>query len=1165
MSGQKQGSLILRSGLNEVYNTGVYPNFALKYFMPVYDSRTDLEIHDLPLTTATSAIQTSASVLNVDTASSLFNSDDIDGEYLFNLDNLAPTLKYRIDYDGNIVTNVTADPTGTTTANTTMNSKSASVNYIYNTATSTNIGRPAIGDPDSASLEHYAADNVVYNGSGGFSATQNFTQVPAANTIPASISSSLLFDSVDYISNEGNDDDYGVYQVRLPAAVGSFKFNKIVLFGQKVDTAGNDIPGEEPFAFAVVALNNTHIKLSSEDPNNSNNVTEFIADITIAFTRSVSGASEITYNPEEYWSRIKTTSDGTTALEYPGSVLISPINGGVNEASPKSKLHLIEDDATRNVLRFSRQESSNQHDGILSINPVTNAIQLFKDNELQGIEFSSGSTASAAWSMASGLNGIANGEHAIAFGEDVVAGGLVTNVHAHAYGVNTSAIGQFNYSHGSDIKNNGSSYSWAYGSDLEIPDTKSSTMVVGSNMTLAGATNPNVNLILGKENTDLNVSSSVVVSHGANFTDVNPALPNIKTFSSGFYNFIDPNARAHGTLAMDASLVTLEQPQESPTINLSASVHAGVGNKYNGQINFSLIAGYNNKYASVSTSVLATTGWDMELGNTDATIESSLLLGGSPGQLAPINAASKFGTSGSVIINSEILPITLFNFEYESCFVMGNGHLIGGGLQPVDKTVRSYMFTGGFANMVSCDYSFNYGQNNILNSPFHQQDDTDNYVHNYALGYHNNHEGSRDDSSYQHARNVHMFGAKQNLLDCENVVTLGGTYDPVGTMSNYISYVKHGIIAGRDIEVGRASDVVSFGNTNIIRTSACTDTVTLDSSNIYQMGQSNGVYLEAQSDGSLTSPTYTVPDSSVTSFHQFGLGNQMIVNYSNGAFADTRQNNVSGMTSVGVGNYCTFKREDLYTSVTATNSTVLGAYNAVSLEGVYNYNRNSMVGTSNILTANIATDWTDLFRVSLQEVSIVGSKNTIAYAANLGQLDTTHNSYRTLDRCSFLGSNGTVNIEELNRTFKSVENSDTSTRMGNASTVLTNGYVSDGSGGSDIGGIGIAMGAARINIDSSISTNVRQMITLPVNPVVDFSDTPVHNPINVNTDFAIPTADDIKAMIANPDIGKPPIGTLYYYSVVSNLASDQSNHGLLKVYCGEDVMFFPSGNASNAV
>ena len=183
MSGQEQGSLIMKAGLSEVYDTGTYPNFSLKYFIPVYDPRTDLEIHDLPYTTSTSAIPNSASVYNVDTATSATVFNNIDGEILWNFPS-GLNYAYRLDYTGNIITDVLSVPSGTLTANTNMNSKSATVNYVYDTSTSAIVGRPAVGTPYTSAMLHYSGDNVNYTGDGNFNSTSNFVEIPSVVNVP---------------------------------------------------------------------------------------------------------------------------------------------------------------------------------------------------------------------------------------------------------------------------------------------------------------------------------------------------------------------------------------------------------------------------------------------------------------------------------------------------------------------------------------------------------------------------------------------------------------------------------------------------------------------------------------------------------------------------------------------------------------------------------------------------------------------------------------------------------------------------------------------------------------------------------------------------------------------------------------------------------------------
>jgi hypothetical protein len=777
MSGQQQGSLILRSGLNEVYDTGVYPNFALKYFLPVYDPRLDLEIHDLPLTTPTSAIQNSASVFNVDTASSAFSFGDIEGEMLWNYTTLEPNYQYRIDYTGNIVTNVTADPTGTMSAATTMNSKTSRANYIYNTSTSANVGRPQIGTPFSSAFEQYTADNVTSSGDGNFTSTTNFAAVAEVGTVPASYLASNLYDTISYISNEGNPDNYGVYQLRLPANTGSFQFNKLVLFGQKVDTQGDDEVGANPFPFAVVALNNVQAKLSSEDSNNSNNVTEFIADIAIAFTRSTSGASEITYNPEEYWTRIKTLSDGTSALEYPGSVLVSPITGGINEESPKSKLHIIEDDTDKHIVRFSRQESSEGNDGILSINPDTSAVELYAIGAGQGFQLDPLAHAS--------------GSGTIAIGPD------------------TSAIGN---------------YSLAYGDSVSLPG-HDYTVLIGKDANMLPSPPASPCLSIAVEATDISSFNSISLLNKPLADTPLAMLDSIVLHNNG----AAPNHSMHQFLNSMANVVVPNASRLFYNVAISNTLAATISGTDGGVESALTIGAYNN-YEHVTESITVGDYWSFQ-----GPVDGSIIVGTKPsGQFDPAFAGSgNFGTSGTFILSHSAPGTLLYNTGYDSCFIMGNGHIVGGGLQSSADQIRNTMHIEGFGNMIACDYSYNFGSGNILNAAETQISHSSAYNYNFVFGRNNKQEGIHTaTSSHNFNQGITTIGSGIYTEDCKSLTVIGGNYDAASTAAanttfgtfnnsyNDIRQTTDSLIVGYNHSSSASDGIHVFGNTNLTKDSS---------------------------------------------------------------------------------------------------------------------------------------------------------------------------------------------------------------------------------------------------------------------------------------------------------------------------------------------------------
>lgn len=569
MSGQNQGSLILKSGLAKVYDTTTHPSFAIKYFVPVYDPKTDLQVHDLPTSgTSQAAVTNESSVSALDTLSSNFNFNDIEGQILWNLENITPAANYEIDSSGNFLYQITTTAIGQSTVTTKLNSKPSSVNVIKE---GTTYYQPAIGNPSPADYTTYSANQLQYDGAGVFSASSTFLSPGIYNASPNTIhitsyNKDYLYSNISYAGNQGDEDNFGEYKIRLDAKYGSFKFNKIILFGQKVDTAGNDETGAEPFPFAVVTLNHTQTKTRSGDASNSGSVSDFSADIVLAFSRG--SASEITYNPQEYFSRINTGVGGTTALEYAGSLLVSPVDTGVNEASPKAKIHVISTAAEGDkLIRFSRGQSSNSNDSFLSVDTTTQAIQLYSEAN-KGIQFHESAVASGAGSIASGTSSTASGQNSMARGVSCSAtsayskaegiSSTASNNHAQTFGEETSASGAHSLSRGYQSIASGSfstavgpvvkaigGYSDAQGDNIEDKgqhnlvrgrgiDIQSSNdsynIIQGFNVTVAGANNT-PSLILGSDSGTLDSSKSMSIT---NNTDQFTALStnNVKVVNS---------------------------------------------------------------------------------------------------------------------------------------------------------------------------------------------------------------------------------------------------------------------------------------------------------------------------------------------------------------------------------------------------------------------------------------------------------------------------------------------------------------------------------------------------------------------------------------------------------------------------------------------------------
>lgn len=325
-------SYITSAGLQAVTSAGaIGPYFAVKYFVPFYDARIDSSI-SLGHSAFTSALNISALNLTSATAATLV------GEKIFASSAANYTLS-NADYFYQQVgmSNILDGATGT--FNTKQESQ-ARVNLLLGKPLSQVVSASSVSP--TTTIGSYTLTNA-YNLSG--------TRLASYNPISATPYPTSAFYRVQSYSPKavGSTSAVGTYKCRIPSGVGSFKFNGMALFVNKVDHYGFDAVGSSPVLFAVVLFDKPQIKSS-----NVGGVNSFEVDVDLGFDwNSLSGGTGNTpiYVETNYWTKVPTTSNTSAyALNYDGDVVISS-SAAPGSWVPKSKLTIV--DPEKSQLRLS--------------------------------------------------------------------------------------------------------------------------------------------------------------------------------------------------------------------------------------------------------------------------------------------------------------------------------------------------------------------------------------------------------------------------------------------------------------------------------------------------------------------------------------------------------------------------------------------------------------------------------------------------------------------------------------------------------------------------------------------------------------------------------------------------------------------------------------------
>lgn len=484
MATQTNNVTFIQAGVNYVMTAAAWPYFSLKYSLPVYDPNTDLNIHTDPLTSITSAVFTSGSIADTASTPALLSN------YGFTTLN---KIKSELLFNGFTY----STPANTTRAYVSGNQTGGgATKYLFNTQSAIKYINQTI---DGVLNDFNLGSNIRTSGTNLYSET-DWSGSESANATYTALSTAAtwdrtnLYDNVNYIPETEGSDVVGNYQVVYDSSVGPFRFNKIVLFAQKYSTATDIDNTTAPVPFAIISLATSIDKRGVGEVDSS--VTSFIGNFKLKFT-PYSGTVEVSANPDQYWAKHPGTGAGTSALCYPGSIMLQDISGSpIVENVTKSKIHLLE--PSGKFVRMQYGSGTGYRD--IDVNSVGNVVisQTTTAQPAISIGYLTSATGSCAAtigqaSSATGSVSLAIGSYNTASGSVSFAAGNLssaTNTISTSFGSATLASGPVSTTFGSSTTASGN-VSTAFGSSTKATGINSTsfgslTTAQGENSVVSG-------------------------------------------------------------------------------------------------------------------------------------------------------------------------------------------------------------------------------------------------------------------------------------------------------------------------------------------------------------------------------------------------------------------------------------------------------------------------------------------------------------------------------------------------------------------------------------------------------------------------------------------------------------------------------------------------------
>ena len=342
---QNAVTILMQTGLDKAVDAGAYPNFAIKYYLPIYDSRIDELIHSpagtTGLTSAYAAIETSASVDSSSLATVL--PADIEGQLLWGLPS---THIYQFDDTSDYQYSITPGQSSTTLSSPTQYIVNSKANVIKEISGGTISG---IQENDTFS---YKGSNVT-GGSGTFSSTAAFVETAAYET-NTTWDKTKLFDNVNYKGTSEDDSTVGVYSVEIQNKIpGNFKFNKLLVFIQKLNANGTE-DTSNPIPFAMLTLSSTAFRTESIN-SSAAGINSFEAFFKMKFTATAN--AQMFVQDDQVWSLAPGSSAYGTdlAASINKDIYVLPTSGSNYDAAPLAKCHIISEPG-KPILRGGRSK-----------------------------------------------------------------------------------------------------------------------------------------------------------------------------------------------------------------------------------------------------------------------------------------------------------------------------------------------------------------------------------------------------------------------------------------------------------------------------------------------------------------------------------------------------------------------------------------------------------------------------------------------------------------------------------------------------------------------------------------------------------------------------------------------------------------------------------------
>ena len=347
MTNQESTTILIKDGLSKATATGVFPTFALKYFVPIYDYRIDTGVHSNIGDTShplTNAIPTSASVSSSAVLTPVLPAN-IEGDILWQ----NTTEDYRLYEVGDVFYAASAETPNSNVLATTMSSKFDRISIIQNGGLNYTPQKSDVNAWVGAGEITQTSTDGSWEASGGWT---QFQQYPTLTS--TTWDKNLLMDEIVYAGRNGTT---GTYNITIPDSYGSNKINKVLIFIQKVNSDGTDFVSSPPVPFAMVCMKDPIHIYSTTDTANSNSVSGANFRVGIEFTAS---NTEVTYTPGDPFFNLAaspmtpSTQEPVKPIAFKGDVLLGPGDGGTAIGSPAAKLDLLRYDGK--VLHMGTQD-----------------------------------------------------------------------------------------------------------------------------------------------------------------------------------------------------------------------------------------------------------------------------------------------------------------------------------------------------------------------------------------------------------------------------------------------------------------------------------------------------------------------------------------------------------------------------------------------------------------------------------------------------------------------------------------------------------------------------------------------------------------------------------------------------------------------------------------